>query len=168
MDPQVLNDARYTDQIEDAFLAIPTFSISTATENIFDKKIGIYLNAMKRGRLWERPASIELLHLDGDEGFQIDAGLRIRGGYSRRDFNPKHAFRLFFRSEYGAAKLKYPLFGDEGAKSFDKIDLRTSQNYAWSSGKYSGDLNLMNRDVFSRDTQRDMGRPYTRSNYYHL
>ncbi len=26
----------------------------------------------------------------------------------------------------------------------------------------------MNRDVFARDTQRDMGRPYTRSNYYHL
>ena len=26
----------------------------------------------------------------------------------------------------------------------------------------------MLRDVWSRDTQRDMGRPYTRSRYYHL
>ncbi|MEE3258800.1 MAG: CotH kinase family protein, partial [Candidatus Latescibacterota bacterium] len=168
LDPEILNDARYADLIEEAFLAIPTFAISTAIANIFDADIGIYLNATERGRLWERPASVELLYPNGDEGFQIDAGLRIRGGYSRNDFNPKHAFRLFFRSEYGAAKLKYPLFGAEGAQSFDKIDLRASQNYAWSNGGYEADLNIMNRDVFSRDTQRDMGRPHTRSDYYHL
>ena len=168
LDPDVLDDPRYTDQIEAAFLAVPTFSISTATANLFDRESGIYLNATERGLAWERPAAVELLHPNGDEGFQIDAGIRIRGGFSRFDFNPKHAFRLFFRAEYGAAKLKYPLFGDDGADRFDKIDLRTSQNYAWSSGGYPGDLNLMNRDVFSRDSQRDMGRAYTRSNYYHL
>ena len=43
--------------------------------------------------------------------------------------------------------------------------LRTSQNYAWSTGDTR---NTMLRDVFSRDTQRDMGQPYTRSRYYHL
>lgn len=168
LDPDIVNDARYSDQIEEAFLAIPTFSISTATEHIFSKEKGIYLNATKRGDEWERPASVELIYPNGDEGFQIDAGLRIRGGYSRNDFNPKHAFRLFFRSAYGAAKLKYPLFGDEGAQSFDKIDLRTSQNYSWSNSPSDGHLNIMNRDVFSRDTQGAMGQPYTRSNYYHL
>jgi hypothetical protein len=168
LDPQVLEDPRYTDQIEAAFEAIPTVSISTATENIFDPQTGIYLNALERGRLWERPASIEWLYPDGDKDFQIDAGIRVRGGFSRRDFNPKHAFRLFFRSEYGKANLDYPLFGKEGADRFDKVDLRTSQNYAWSNGKQDGDLNLMNREVFSRDTQRDMGHPYTRSRYYHL
>jgi hypothetical protein len=49
---------------------------------------------------------------------------------------------------------------------FENIDLRTSQNYSWAydgSGKHT-----FLRDVFSRDTQRDMGRPYTRSRYYHL
>ena len=128
LDPHILH--RYREQVEDAFLALPTFSISTATEHIFDPTTGIYLNATERGRDWERPVSVELLDPRGVGGFQIDAGLRIRGGYSRNDFNPKHAFRLFFRSEYGASKLRYPLFGEEGAKSFDKIDLRTSQNYA--------------------------------------
>ena len=49
---------------------------------------------------------------------------------------------------------------------FDNVDLRTSQNYSWS---YDGsDKNTMVREVFSRDTQRDMGQPYTRSRYYHL
>ena len=34
---------------------------------------------------------------DGTTGFQVNAGLRIRGGYSRSGSNPKHAFRFFFR-----------------------------------------------------------------------
>ena len=168
MDPEVLLNPRYRDQIETALSAVPTVSLVTDIAHIFSPETGIYLNALKRGRAWERPVSVELLNPDGTAGFQIDAGLRLRGGFSRNNFNPKHAFRLFFRSEYGQAKLKYPLFGAEGADSFDKIDLRTSQNYAWSRGWARPDLNLMNRDVFSRDTQRDMGRPYTRSRYYHL
>jgi hypothetical protein len=73
---------------------------------------------------------------------------------------------LFFRNEYGESKLTYPLFGDEGVDEFDNMDLRTSQNYSWS---YGGDSrNTMVREVFSRDAQRDMGHPYTRSRYYHL
>ncbi len=31
------------------------------------------------GELWERPASVELLQTDNSSGFQIDAGVRIRG-----------------------------------------------------------------------------------------
>ena len=36
---------------------------------------------------------------DGTEGFQINAGVRIRGGFSRTGNNPKHAFRLFFSNK---------------------------------------------------------------------
>ncbi len=46
------------------------------------------------------------------------------------------------------------------------MDLRTAQNYSWSFDGSS--LNTMNRDVFSRDLQRDLGDPYTRSRYHHL
>jgi hypothetical protein len=106
---------------------------------------------------------------DGTAGFQANAGVRIRGGFSRKPDNPKHAFRFIFRSDYGTPKLLYPLFGGEGAGSFDKIDLRTSQNYSWSvDGGADFSENIMNRDVFSRDLQRELGRPYTRSRYYHL
>ena len=44
-----------------------------------------------------------MIYPDGTKGFQINAGIRIRGGYSRSTGNPKHAFRLFFRQEYGGA-----------------------------------------------------------------
>src|SRR5690606_35781034 len=127
---------------------------------------GIYTNAQNHGSAWERPVSLELLQPDGSEGFQINAGLRVRGGYSRSSSNPKHAFRLFFRNEYGAGKLDFPLFGDEGVAELDSCHLRTTQNHSWAlDGSGS---NPFVRDVFSRDVQGLMGQPYTRSRYYRL
>ena len=166
MDPDVVNDPSYSSLIDDALLAIPTFSLVTDIDNLFDASTGIYTNPQQDGVAWERPVSVELLNPDGSEGFQINAGFRIRGGWSRHKSNPKHAFRLFFRSEYGDSKLEYPLFEDEGVDEFEKVDLRTAQNYSWSFGCDA--QNTMIREVFSRDTQRDMEQPYTRSRYYHL
>ena len=166
MDPDVFTDPRYTNLIDDALLAIPTFSVVTDLENLFDPAIGIFVNANQDERAWERPCSIELLNPDGSKGFQINGGIRMRGGYSRQDSNPKHAFRLFFRSDYGESKLRYALFENEGVDEFDKVDLRTAQNYAWSFNY--DNKNTIVRDVFSRDIQGKCGQPYTRSRYYHL
>ncbi len=166
MDPDVVNDPLYRNLMDDSLLAVPSFSLVTDLGNLFDSATGIYVNAMNEGRAWERPVSIELLNPDGSEGFQINGGFRIRGGWRRRPFNPKHPFRLFFRAEYGEAKLRFPLFEDEGADEFENVDLRTSQNYSWAS---DGDpQNTMVREVHSRDVQGMMGHPYTRSRYYHL
>ncbi len=148
--------------------SIPSISLVTDPGNLFNAQRGIYVNPDNDGIAWERPVSVELidpLHGSSSE-FQIDAGLRIRGAYSRSSSNPKHSFRLFFRSEYGAGKLHFPLFGDEGAPEFDKVDLRTSQNYSWAYEDSNQDTFV--RETFSRDSQRDMGMPYTRSRYYHL
>jgi len=166
---QVLTDPRYSNLIDDALLEVPSFSITTDNFNLFDADSGIYVNATGHGFDWERPASVELIYPDGSDGFQIDAGLRIRGGYSRNDQFRKHAFRLFFRNEYGEGKLNFPLFENEGVKSFDKVDLRCAQNYSWSKGDGSeSPLYTFTRDVFSRDVQGKMGHEYTRSRYYHL
>jgi len=165
MATDVVSDPRYTNLIDDALLDIPTISIITDNKNLFDPMTGIYVNAEGHGMDWERECTVELVHPDGTEGFNINAGLRIRGGWSRHPDFPKHSFRLFFRSDYGASKLEYSLFDDEGVSEFDKIDLRTAQNYAWSNGD---SRNTMVREVFSRDSQRDMDQPYTRSRYYQL
>ena len=166
MDPTVVNDPAYASFIDDALLAIPTLSMVTDLDNLFDPATGIYEVPWGKGKDWERPTSIELIHPDNSEGFQIDCGMRLRGSSSANLDNPKHAFRFFFRSEYGDSSLRYPLFGDEGADEFQKIDLRTSQNFSWARGATAG--MTMNREVLWRDTQRDMGQPYTRSRYYHL
>lgn len=147
---------------------IPSISLVTDLGNLFNAQRGIYVNPGNDGIAWERPVSVELIDpvKGGASEFQIDAGLRIRGAYSRSSSNPKHSFRLLFRSEYGAGKLQFPLFGEEGAPEFDKVDLRTSQNYSWAYENSSQDTFV--RETFSRDSQRDMGMPYTRSRYYHL
>jgi hypothetical protein len=168
MDTKVTTHDSYKYLMENALLDIPTISVTTDPENLFDSQKGIYVNAQYHGRNWERPANIELINPDGNPGFNIDAGLRIRGGWSRHPEYPKHAFRVFFRSLYGEGKLDFPLFGNEGVDEFDKIDLRTSQNYSWANGGSDAKHNTMNRDVFSRETQRDMNQHYTRSRYYHL
>lgn len=165
MDPEVVGDPLYASQLTGSLLGIPSVSIVTDNRNLFDPASGIYVNAKGHGLGWEKECNVELIYPDGQEGFNINAGLRIRGGYSRNDEFPKHAFRLFFREKYGYDKLRYPLFGDEGVGVFDKIDLRAEQNYSWSNAQSN---NSIVREVFSRDTQRDMGQPYTRSRYYHL
>ncbi|RPI05648.1 MAG: T9SS C-terminal target domain-containing protein [Ignavibacteriae bacterium] len=169
MDPDVIHDPRNQNKITGSLRYIPTISLVTDLKNLFDPDSGIYVNALLHGSEWERSASAELLNPDGTPGFQINAGLRIRGAYGRTGTNYKHAFRLFFRAEYGKDKLRYPLFGDEGITEFDNIDLRTSQNYSWAYNA-GGDNNRYTelREVFSRDTQHDMNQPYTRSRYYHL
>ncbi len=169
MDPDIVNSTAYRDLTDDALLSISTVSLVTNLANLFDPAKGIYVHAGSEGRDWERPVSVELIHPDGIEGFQIDAGIRIRGAFSRSGQYPKHSFRLFFRAEYGAPALKYPLFESEGADEFENIDLRTSQNYAWSTDSSNpGQKNTFIREEFCRDLQRETGRPYTRTRYYHL
>lgn len=171
MDPVIVNHRNPliggVDKVKSALRAIPTLSIVTDLPNLFNRDSGIWVNPYNRGSAWERPASIELIGDSGPNGgFEINGGLRIRGGFSRSDMNPKHSLRLFFRGEYGASKLQYPLFGDEGGSSFDKIDLRTAQNYSWS---FMGDSsNTFLREETSRQLQGAMGQPYTRSRDYHL
>jgi len=166
MDPDIVNSPLWRDRIREDLKSIPSYSIVMNLNDLFNATTGIYANPSGDTIAWERSASIELIYPDGRQGFQINCGIRIRGGFSRDPNNPKHAFRLFFRQEYGASKLNYPVFGPNGADSFDKFDLRTMQNYSWA---YQGDSSMIClRDVSSRDAQLAMSGTGTRGNFYHL
>ena len=168
MDPEIVNEVG-EQAIIDALTEIPSISLVMSQSDLTSTN-GIYSNATLRGRDWERPASLELVDPnDGPEEFQINCGVRIRGGASRSDANPKHAFRFFFRSIYGDSKLDFPLFGTEGADEFDRIDMRTAQNYSWSfTGASDSVFNTFLREVLGRDLQGQLDVPYTRSRYYHM
>ena len=151
--------------------SVSTISIVIDPHNLFDPVEGIYVNAKAcDGREWERTTMVEQIDPTNDaNGFSTAGGIRIRGAFSRNPQYPKHSLRLFFRNDYGDGPLEFPLFGDEGASKFKKVDLRTSQNYAWANGTgstYKKDTFI--HEVFARDTQRDMGELYTRSRYYNL
>ena len=76
----------------------------------------------------EVKTSIEWLRPDGERGFQEDCGARLFGG----EFTSfaKKSFRLYFKTKFGAAKLKYPVFagyehGLAAADQFDQLELRS-------------------------------------------
>jgi hypothetical protein len=178
MDPDIVNN---TDpeiggvaSVKAALLALPSISLTTDLSNLFDigGSHGIYAHPNERGQVWEKPASMEWIsppdvdHPNGNGEFQINAGMRLRGGYSRSTDNPKHSFRLLFREQYGTSKLKYPLFGRDAAQEFDKIDIRTAQNYSWS---FEGDdRNTFLREESSRQALLDLGQPGSHVRYAHL
>jgi hypothetical protein len=165
MDPDVIN-SEGAQVIKDALLSIPTWSVTTDLDNLFDPTIGIYSNASQRGIAWERPASVELLNPDGTEGFQVNTGLRIKGAYSRRDDNPKHSFKIYMRSEYGDSELNYAVHGNEGVDTFKKLDLRTAQNWSWNF--FGSTRTTFVEDELARENLKDLGQPYTRSTWLHL
>ena len=170
--------------IQTALQAIPTISITTDIANLVDPVSGIYVNAFGRGKAWERPASFELINNtgNGQGDFQIDMGLRIRGGFSRDDGNPKHAWHLYFRNEYDGG-LDFPMFGTEGTTKFDQIDFQCPQNYSWSFAPQNIDYNYTNpagspatkrlrfntfvREPVSRDLYGDMGNVTPKTRHYH-
>lgn len=173
MDPDIVNSSAYGSQVDDALLAIPTLSLVSDLQNWFNPTNGVYVNTgtltRTNGELFEKPCSMELIYPDGRQGFQIDCGVRIRGGASRNVNNPKHSLHLYFRSEYGAGKLVYPMFEEEGVGEFDKLDLRTAANYAWSYFNSTNNFhNTFLRDEFSRRIQGNLGRLNTKGRYYHL
>ena len=151
-----------------ALQQIPSFSLVTDQTNLTDPALGIYVNASGTGEFWERPASMELIYPDGTDGFRITAGVRIRGGQSRSGSFPKHSFHLFFRREYGEGKLKFPLFGANGAREFDTLDLRCEHGYAYADPYPVGYEFTAMRDAFCRDLWGATGYASTRSRYYHL
>ena len=116
---------------------LPALSLVTDNRHLWGSK-GIQKQpyAQRHGIAWERPVSAELIRPEDNGGFAVDCGIRIQGGgYVRPKYNPnsglpfsKYSFRLYFRGDYGAGRLEYPLFGDIPVQSFDRIVLRAGMN----------------------------------------
>ncbi|RPJ38158.1 MAG: hypothetical protein EHM35_05155, partial [Planctomycetaceae bacterium] len=159
MDQRVVNDPEYSGEIKNDLKSTPSVCIVIPNSDFFAAG-GIYANPNLTGPTSERAASIEWIDPSTGEQFGVNAGLRIHGGPYSRSQNPKNALRVNFRAEYGLSKLEYPLFPDTDVETFDTLALRSIWNYSWSghsgmSGSRHADYL---RDVFARDTVRDMGR----------
>jgi hypothetical protein len=167
MDPRVVNDPAYRDEMIDGLTSIPSISLVMPPEDLFGAERGIYINSEQRGRQWERATSLEILQPDGSS-FQADTGIRIHG-YSWRyhSITPKHSFRLEFRDEYGPPKLEYPLFPDAPVSRFDSIVLRAQGGRAWAGNQLPHQAQYI-RDAFARDTARDMGKIDGHAAFFHL
>ena len=105
--------------------SLPMMSVIIDPDDFDSPENGIYTNHIERSREWERPVDITYVDADQENGFQLGAGMKVHGGWTRY-FANKKSLRLYFRGDYGAAKLNYPLFGTEGQIAFDHLVLHNS------------------------------------------
>lgn len=173
MNPTVVD--RHRDTLIDDLKAIPTLSIVMDPADLYgnDQKPGIYTDAFMEDPIRERATSIEWFQADGARELQIDAGIRVFGGWSRHFWaTPKKSFALKFKRPYGPTKLEFPLFADnqvdsqiEPTDEFDTVLLRAVFSDAWPDGasppQYLRDLN-------ARYTQLAMGQPSSHGTWVHL
>ncbi len=170
MDPAVVDDPAYRQEIIQGLRSIPTLSIVTDNDNLWDDRDGIYINSTQRGETWERPVSLEWLEGDGTAGFQVNAGIRMWGtGWAPHSSSRKHSFQLKFKRQYGPSKLQFPIFPDAPVDEFDDIVLRAQGSRSWYDFRQP-DITQSQyiRDAFARDTARDMGKLEGHATFVHL
>ncbi len=120
----------------DVFHELPVISLSTNPENFFDPEIGIY-HENNIWEEWERPLQIEFYDPEGNLGFDIKAGVKLYGGWTRN--LPQKSLAIFARETYGYDEIDYQIFPDVDISQFESIVLRNSGN-DW--------MNTMFRDGF--------------------
>jgi hypothetical protein len=112
---------------------LPVISLSTNPGNLFDEEYGIYAlgdsadttypyYGANYWKDWERPVHVELFETNGIDGFTIDAGIQIFGGWSRT--NAQKSFAIFARGKYGYSTLNYKLFDDLPFTEYEAFVLR--------------------------------------------
>ncbi len=167
MDPEIVNDPTYADDLVTGLRSIPTLSIVVDPDDLWAED-GIYINSAERGDAYERPASVEWILPDGSSAFAETCGLRVHGyGWRYHSSTKKHSFRLQFSRTYGASKLEYPIFDDAPVDRFDSIVLRAGGSKTWLDFRDPANAQYLH-DAFARDTARDMGKIDGHATYVHL
>ena len=146
--PSTVQD--YTYIINEFTPDIPTFSIVTDENNLWDWETGIYVSGPNAEpdyphfganfwEPWSKFARIEFFDENGISQIKEQLDLEIHGGWSRAE--PQRSFRLDFRGEY-TGDFDYPIFDDAPQlTSFNNLDLRNGGQHSWGTkfqdGMYS-------------------------------
>ena len=102
--------------------------ISTHPDHIFDSEIGLYGNP---GAGLEHPTHVEMFEPNGEQGFAVDAGIRLQGAVTI--FSPRKTFGIIMRDDYGDSKINYQIFPNLEDDEFDALVLRSSgQDFNYS------------------------------------
>lgn len=130
---------------------LPVFSLAIEPRDLYDKVTGIYVKGGADSNPdnvyypkyasgftgyenylqdWEKDLHIEYFDEDNNMGFEMNAGVKIFGGWSRHN-NKQQSLAIFARSKYGLSYIPYDFFGltnNAGASinSFSSIILRNS------------------------------------------
>lgn len=111
---------------------LPVLALTAEPEALWGSERGVLANPSFRGAEWERPVEVTLFEPEG--AFSVAAGVRIHGDVPLHA--PKQSLRLYFRAEYGAARLEYPLFPGhpeqpEVEQSYKRLLLQAGDRNGW-------------------------------------
>ncbi|HOU13660.1 MAG TPA: CotH kinase family protein [Anaerolineae bacterium] len=141
---------------------LPIVSLIADPAALWDAEKGIFANTWGRGADWERPVAVTYIPPDGTPGFALSAGLRIHGADPAGA--AKQSLRLYFRSEYNAARLEYQLFAahpqqPDTAQTYKRLLLQTGDR----AGRWT-----FFRDQLVVDVATAMGLPAAQGRFVHL
>ncbi len=116
---------------------LPVVTVTTDPYNLWDEDYGIYVmgkNASEEypykganfWQDWERPANIAMYEPDGRLAFQLDAGIKIFGNWSRGQ--DQKSLSIHARKSYGYDAIHYRIFDEKDIDEFKTILLRNSGN----------------------------------------
>ena len=170
MDPDIVGSVYSREELKESLRDLPTISIVTDVANLFDQQTGIQVNPQDAGAASERRVSVEMIDFADGSPIQVDAGMRMNGNASRNPNRGKHNFRLAFRNEYGAGKLRFPLFGsDAPTETFNQIILRGGNGNSWVHPSAAvRQYGMYIRDQWFRDARFAMGYPEALQNEVHV
>src|SRR5699024_5549128 len=120
---------------------LPVVSLTVDPHDLFDEHEGIYVpgiwyeedsewsgNYAQKGREYEKPATVDFFHNNGDLDFHQNIGIRINGRASR--ILPQKSLRLYSRSDYGQSRFYTNVFDDLPYNEFNLLLLRNAgQDY---------------------------------------
>jgi hypothetical protein len=188
MDSNIVNHPVYGATISNDLRSIPTLSIVSEHNGMWSSSSGIYPNSTSSGAAWERATSVELISGNGNTEFAVNCKIEMHGNASRDNVRtPKHSMRLSFDSDFGPTKLRYDWFGG-GVDVHNSIVLRSCGFVDGWAGRYADNGTYTStetgetfrglryrpentcylRDVWVKDSFRDMGWSASRSAYVHL
>jgi hypothetical protein len=161
MDARVVGDPAYTPLAREGLVSIPSVSIVTHVNDLFQASTGIYANPSREGTAWERAVSAEIIYPGGEPSLQVDCGLRIQGGSSTSGWKAlKVSMRLLFKDDYGASKLVAPLFAGSPVERFDTLVLDAHLNLTWNHPDHGQRVRSQYvRDQYISDLQLATGWP---------
>ncbi len=113
--------------IFDADYTLDVISLVTQHDNFWGSS-GIYSNPYTGV---EKPIHMEYFPENGDDGFEIDLGVKIHSPDSRQ----QKSLRFYARSQYGEKNIDYKLFDDLDITSFKRFILRNGGNDGFERSK---------------------------------
>ncbi len=118
-------------------ISIPVISLSTDSENLWNWNNGIYVKGPDAGAAipffganfwkdWEKQGHAEYFDSTGKPGFELEAGLKIFGNFTRAF--PQKGFRISARDCFGTSQVNYKIFSGRDFSSFKNFNIRNAGN----------------------------------------